>query len=1101
MADRNVGTRVRKGKGLPGPVHDRLKTDAGDSPRSGKKPGVSHFLRRPLARILPDQAGGKRGMVFLFFGVILPVLAVIFELTTHYCAQHFFDPFPSSNHVILFLLIPLSNFLAWLSGRRDMSAHFGFMSLISGMAMGIGCLYALMFLPLTPHSAFYTLFFGFGLLGFAPILSVPCTWLSGKTVCKLAESRRTFFDAHQVEHIGHLIVLCMVVAVELPSTLTRMNLSLAADPATRKQGVQWLRQFGSEEVMLRACYERSGRATDILGSLYEAGHPISIEEARTIFYNVTGKPFNSVPIPAAARATIQHAGLIDDPNGLNADVKDEFDLDSDIAGENVSGVARGLSISKADIHGTVDADAGVADFDWSASFTNSSPYDREARAKLLLPPGSVVSKATVTINGVEHDATILVRSLARTIYKQAVADRRKDPLLVSTCGVNQILIQCYPVQPNAETIVRLHIAAPLIFSADKRQGSLVLPAFEERNFQFERPMTVEFDSNHSGTRLADADATAFEVTPAQIARFGSTVVFKRDPAIKAVVSKVDGDEIEARAVAQAYKRPDKLTVVIDGSASMARALPEVAAALKSLPQSVHSRFVLVSDDVEPLGDNSSTRSFDTALGALANFHPAGGQTDDSQVLYGLALGPVLWIHGPQPINTNSSKSLQADLSKASHSRQLYDFQIASGPNELLNGLEPNDNFVSVPRTGAVKADLERLFSAWSEDVPSSADPRRFVNWQSVNVANSGKDLKSEDAVTGPVKGPVKGLVKDAVKDAAQGVVFRSTSVPGLRELFGYQKFLESYNNSNIAPALILAERYHLVTPVSSAVVLEDVPAAHPAPVEELEKRKGVRASGSASSVNSIDAPAKKREDANFKVLSRLVDSSKTASSDEKLDAAQDASQPQGETVGGSSGQDKEQAQKDLSEMNGPVLSGATNGTVTEAPLVDDGRRQVVDADQQAQVKSNVENEEKPARSEMKQDAGKSLQSDALEPTLPSSPGLKAPTSTSFSLVPPSVPAASQAPPPPALQGAPVDPRYGQSNYPSENNDGWKSISDFFPQPMQMERAKNAEMVADYDPTRSVISNLMQAFSVFALVFMSIYAFFKLLRAILRSRSN
>jgi Vault protein inter-alpha-trypsin domain len=407
--------------------------------RRGEK--RQHLFTRPISLAsLEEKAGGKHGTLFLFFGVILPVIAVAFELTTHFCAQHFFDPFPSSNHVILFLLIPLSNFMAWLAGRRDMSAHFGFMSLISGMAMGIGCLYALMFLPLTPHAALWTLVFGFGLLGFAPLLSVPCTWLSGKTVCKLAASRKTFFDAHQVEHIGHLIVLCLVVAVELPSTLTRMNLSLAADPATEKQGVQWLRQFGSEEVMLRACYERSGRATDILGSLYEAAHPVSIESARTIFYEVTGKPFNSVPIPAAARATIQHAGLVDDPNGLNADVKDEFDLDSDIAGENVSGVARGLAVSKTEVRGTVDSDAAVAELDWNTTFTNSSPYDREARAKLLLPPGGVVTKASVTINGVEHDATILVRSLARAIYRQAVAERRKDPLLVSTCG-----IRCSPM--------------------------------------------------------------------------------------------------------------------------------------------------------------------------------------------------------------------------------------------------------------------------------------------------------------------------------------------------------------------------------------------------------------------------------------------------------------------------------------------------------------------------------------------------------------------------------------------------------------------------------------------------------------------------------
>ncbi|MBL0188002.1 MAG: hypothetical protein IPP97_19915 [Candidatus Obscuribacter sp.] len=144
----------------------------------------------------------KRGRWFLFFGVILPLLTVAFELTTRYCAQNYFDPFPSSFHVGLFCLIPLSNFLLWLSSRRDLSHFYGPMSLLSGMAMGIGCLYTLMFLPITPGSALYVLTFGFGLLGLAPLLSLPCSWMAGKTVCQLAHKSGTYFDAHQVEHIG-----------------------------------------------------------------------------------------------------------------------------------------------------------------------------------------------------------------------------------------------------------------------------------------------------------------------------------------------------------------------------------------------------------------------------------------------------------------------------------------------------------------------------------------------------------------------------------------------------------------------------------------------------------------------------------------------------------------------------------------------------------------------------------------------------------------------------------------------------------------------------------------------------------------------------------
>ena len=648
----------------------RTSTSSADQPLAHKLP--DRFNRRRIGSWLRHKSShsassgmGKHGGVFLFFGVILPLIALVFELTTHFCAQHFFDPFPSANHVVLFLLIPLSNFMAWLAGRRDMSQHYGFMCLISGMAMGIGCLYALMFLPLTPNAAMYTLLFGFGLLGFAPILSIPCSWLSGKSVCRLASSRKTFFDPHQVEHIGHLIVLCLVVAVELPSTLTRMNLSLAANPATEVQGVEWLRKFGSEEVMLRACYERSGRATDILGSLYESGHPLSIESARSIFYKVTGKPFNSVAIPSSARATIQHAGLIDDPAGLNANVKDEFDLDADIAGENVSGVARGLSISYAKIVGTVNADAAVADFDWSMTLNNSSQIDREARAKLQLPPDSVVTKATITINGVERDATILVRSLARQIYQNAVVER-KDPLLVSTCGVNQILIQCYPVKPNTPVIVRLHIAAPLVISSDKKIAALQMPAFAERNFQFDQPIKVVLASNASftiagkkqpETSLHDGVYESGSLEPAQLARFAGVAKFSRDPGLKEAIAPdsfaKDGTSIVRTVAPVTYKLPEQLTVVVDGSAPMERYMPEIAAGLTHIPATVATTIVIVGDRLSTIADNDRG-SRATIFGAIEKYHPVGGHANDDQVLRALDKGPVLWIHAAQPVSTIES---------------------------------------------------------------------------------------------------------------------------------------------------------------------------------------------------------------------------------------------------------------------------------------------------------------------------------------------------------------------------------------------------------------------------------------------------------------
>ena len=113
-----------------------------------------------------------------------------------------------------------------------------------------GGLYTLMFLPLTPLACLFTLAMGFGFLALAPLLSLPCNWISGKTVCHLAARKSTYFNAHQVEHLGHMIILVMVIAIELPSTMTRINLSRAVDmsPATGQSAIGWLRKFGSQEV-------------------------------------------------------------------------------------------------------------------------------------------------------------------------------------------------------------------------------------------------------------------------------------------------------------------------------------------------------------------------------------------------------------------------------------------------------------------------------------------------------------------------------------------------------------------------------------------------------------------------------------------------------------------------------------------------------------------------------------------------------------------------------------------------------------------------------------------------------------------------------------
>jgi hypothetical protein len=1073
----------------------------------------------PASKIAP----GKHGPIFLFFGVILPLVAMVFELTTHFCAQHFFDPFPSPSHVILFLLIPLSSFMAWLSGRKDMSPHYGFMALISGMAMGIGCLYALMFLPLTPHSAMYTLLFGFGLLGFAPLLSIPCSWLSGKTVCRLASGKKTFFDPHQVEHIGHLIVLCLVVAVELPSTMTRMNLSLAAAPPTEKQGIQWLRHYGSEEVMLRACYERSGRATDILGSLYESGHPLSIENARSIFYKVTGKPFNSVPIPSSARATIQHAGLVDDPDGLNAGVQDEFDLDADIAGENVSGVARGLSVSDATVIGSVNADAAVADLDWSITLSNVSKFDREARAKILLPPGGVVTKATVTVNGVERDATILVRSVARAIYKQAVVER-KDPLLVSTCGLDQILIQCFPVQPESTMKVRLKIAAPLILNEDKKSAALVLPAFEERNFQFEVPDNVSINSNNSikvpvskvsMADLGEQHQAVFALEPTQLARFAGVVNFARDPkCLVAVTNNTianDGSKVARWATSPTYKMPEKLVVLIDGSASMQHYVQDMAAGLKNIPSAVKTQIVVVGDETTYLGgqDNANTPEFARQLSFLQMYRPVGGHADDQRLIDSLTVAPaVLWIHGAQPVSSVDKKLLKNLLQRPSASPRLFDLQVAAGPNELLNDMDPIANVVRVPRTGNIATDLSRLFQSWQ---PTSSKSDQFEEWHGAPLTAGGKPTAEGVAV------PAAGAnFTDSVPAVPAAGVKLLNNVPAVAQLYGYQKLLESYRSADQGPALLLAEKYHLVSPVSSAVVTDLVPSNHPAPAKAALKP------ASPSSLGVIDQLT---TGAFNKVTAQLNNLSSAASVDEKemrTAARWDFAREKEKGQVFLSTQTHPTAEPVLESAGKSVSSHTSSSEMLEQKKVGQsaggGAKDQFESAHENKSSYSAKQLDSPSVNDQREDEAVLAVPAAQAPSLQGAtngtigpqgqeggwlPVDGAPASSSASTS-----SAAPAPPPalPGFIGAPVDPRYGQSNEQAQSQPApfdfdLSRLSQFSVQPQQQERVYYARALGSPAPMSMWFEGIRDGLAIFFLVFMSMFAVFKLLKAMSQPKSH
>ncbi len=724
-------------------VSEFFKNPNDDGLSKHRAPAYIHCLSQNEKH--PPVQFNRAGFTFVFFGILVPICMITVEMLSHVCAHTFFDPLPTFGHVLLVSLIPLSNTLFYIACRQDMSDNYAFMTLSSGMAVGVGIMYTLMLLPCMMSPLFFAFFF--------VMFSIPCSLRAGKGICSLADLRKTTFDPHQTKHLGHLIILVAVVALELPSTLTRIHLA----DATKSNGeqslaaIQWLRAHGNQDVMLRACYEHSGRATDIVGTLYESHNPIPVEAARNVFYRVTGKPFNAVPIPSDMRATMQHAGLIGDSlaSRMNSDVTDEFDLDPDIAGESVSGVARGLAVSQSKISGKIDNELAVAEMTLEFELQNNSEVDREARAKILLPAGAAVDSAYIIADLQKREAVIQSRSEARAAYRAAVEVKR-DPLLISECGVDEVLLQCYPVKGHNKMFVSLHMVAPVMTGPVNKKASLALPTFAEKNFQADVPVDVQIEAAAPVSLIKITGATTpapsliiapppvlnrildQKMTLLDLSTSNPIISLERGREPLPVVCQNGSQRITNYACNPQYAHPTKLQIVIDGSAAMKPYLDQVVAGLRALPDGMQVTINFVGDKNKiwtwgRLERPASDKTFTEAMSFLSDSQNYSGGQDCNNTLQSCLMDmnhpesdAILWIHAAQPIVPTQAFAFTPD-------KRIYDMQVCPGPDtvrDLMYG-----GLIRVAIAGNISDSLTSLFDRWSSS-------RSDVNQQSTVISSN-----------------------------------------------------------------------------------------------------------------------------------------------------------------------------------------------------------------------------------------------------------------------------------------------------------------------------------------------------------------------------
>ncbi len=745
-------------------------------------------MDREAPRQLSEAAGLSKVVLFVFIGILLPAFTLGFEAMTHMSSESFFDPIPTLFHGVLIAIVPLSNSLMLVALSRSRLAHANLLAWLNAFAIGIALFYTVLYLPLTPVAPILLIWLGLGLLPVAPVLSlVAAIWARRVLIRSVARNSTPRIPRVWV---GIALAFAMIIAADLHFSVTRIGMHLAASPKadSRQHGLRLLRAVGHEELMLRLCYGRSGMSTDLIGMLLASSDSVSTDQARSIFYQVTGTPFNDKPAPKM-RAGRDWLTRFDDDRG----------------GEQVGRKVEGVALANSRIDGSVDAAATTSYLEWTMVFKNASRDQQEGRGQIALPPGAVVSRVTLWIDGEEREAAFGGRAQVRQAYERVVRQQR-DPVLVTTAGKDRVLFQLFPIQPQVEMKVRIGMTVPMVLT-DLTQAQLQLPAFRERNFEIAPGLrhavwlesktalqgSGELKQEHPGPAIW---AVRGAITDAVLGKNASVVTARRDPAITTVWTE-DTKSEHKQMVVQRYSRqpawtPRHAVLVIDGSRSMADSRHQIAQTLAYLPPAIALSIVIAGDETVAL---SRPAGLDAATGAEAirQFAFAGGRGNLGALTQAWDLastepdGVIVWIHGPQPVLLEPLDPLLQRFERRPHLVRLIQFEALAGPNRIAEKLDGAVSVTVAPRLGTVAEDLRQLFGQWQPNARQAIVMRERVSADAEGLLQQGK---TSDHIA-------RLWAFDQVAAAAQ-----------------------AGKSAQREAAMLLAQQYQLVTPLTGAVVLE-----------------------------------------------------------------------------------------------------------------------------------------------------------------------------------------------------------------------------------------------------------------------------------------
>lgn len=752
----------------------------------------------PALRANRSEAAANRGrsktparLGMAFFGVFLPFTALFLELTTRAWASALFNPLPTLWHPLLIAVVPVANLWLLASSRKSRVRHPRLLSILNAIAIAVSFYYSLLFLPIMPFCVLGIAFLGLGLIPLAPYFGLLVA-IRLRYVVKTPLKPRLW-------HVA-VPVLLLLMAPDVRQVATHVGLSLAASPDSARQarGVRLLRRWTRRDDLLHACYAIPRDVDNLYGFILSLNvGEVPQAKIRDVYYRVTGVPFNAVRPPSIRRLSGGMMYAFDD-------------IDWEEGGDAVAARAQGLHLHESAIDGIMHPTAGTSYTEWSMVFRNDAESLREARTRIQLPPGGVVSRLTLWVDGEPREAAFSAKSRVKAAYKRVV-ERRRDPVLVTWCGPDQVLVQCFPVPIAGTMKIRIGITAPL--SPDGEQGSLLrLPSIVERNFgipaQFKHGLWFESAAPITCPPPTMLDACRGEgggyalrgpITPAILdAGMAIRSATPIAPSVWAPDTRApDTDTFIHQELrpAPARSRPG-LVIVIDGSQRMAPYLERLAATLADGLPASHDVSILVAGDnpqtllpPSSLTDSQARARLKHAVqrirvaGGCDNI-PALGQAWDQAATNA---ADVLWVHATQPLALTATEGLEQRLRRRPGGPRVMDLQLGPGPNRVQDALHGTPAWRPIPCLRGGLDDLAALLHGFS-----LASPHRMM----VRSRKHRDTPLPEDAIVADLH---------LARLWAHGEIARLDN---------------GRSDEEYALAMELATTYQLVTPISGAIVLE-----------------------------------------------------------------------------------------------------------------------------------------------------------------------------------------------------------------------------------------------------------------------------------------